>query len=92
MVPPALLARCPAKLNLTLRVLGCRDFSRVDMMMDEGENPFVLEVNTIPGFTATSLLPKAAAKAGMNFSELVMKILDMALARRGAVDSQRSLQ
>lgn len=61
------------------RALGCRHFSRVDLLLDEQNNPFVLEVNTIPGFTATSLLPKAARYQGIAFSELCLTLLKMAL-------------
>lgn len=59
-------------------VLGCEGFGRVDLRLtDEGE-PYVLEVNTIPGFTGTSLVPKAAAAAGINFSALCSRIIDSA--------------
>lgn len=59
--------------------LGCRSFSRVDMMLDKMERLFVLEVNTIPGMTERSLLPKAADAAGLNFSRLWVKLIDNAL-------------
>jgi D-alanine-D-alanine ligase len=54
--------------------LGCRGMSRVDMMV-VGDEPFVLEVNTIPGMTPTSLLPDAAKAAGISFSELLDRII-----------------
>jgi D-alanine-D-alanine ligase len=57
------------------RALSCRGAARVDYMIREKEF-FCLEVNTIPGMTETSLLPKAAAEAGVTFNELVMQILD----------------
>ncbi|MCK4535982.1 MAG: D-alanine--D-alanine ligase [Desulfuromonadales bacterium] len=57
------------------RVLGCRGAARVDFMVNEREF-YCLEVNTIPGMTETSLLPKAAAHAGISFSELVQRILE----------------
>ncbi|MFH1360067.1 MAG: D-alanine--D-alanine ligase [Candidatus Omnitrophota bacterium] len=60
------------------QALGCRDFSRVDMMVDEQQQPFVLEVNTIPGFTSTSLLPKAAKIQGFSFTQLCLKLIDLA--------------
>ena len=56
-------------------VLGCEGCARVDMMANERENAFVLEVNSMPGMTATSLVPKAAQFAGIDFPELVEKIL-----------------
>lgn len=57
------------------RVIGCRGAARVDFMVREREF-YCLEVNTIPGMTETSLLPKAAAHAGIAFSELVQRILE----------------
>lgn len=54
--------------------LGCRGAARVDFMI-RGTEIFCLEVNTIPGMTETSLLPKAAGKAGMSFTQLVLEIL-----------------
>ncbi|MEK7822258.1 MAG: D-alanine--D-alanine ligase, partial [Planctomycetota bacterium] len=56
------------------KALGCSDFSRVDMMCDELGSLYLLEVNTIPGFTERSLLPKAAQATGMSFSQLCSKI------------------
>ena len=64
------------------RCLGCRDVSRVDVRMDPNDQNFVLEVNTLPGMTETSLLPKAAAAAGISFQELCDQLVRMA-ARRG---------
>lgn len=50
--------------------LGCRNFSRVDMILNKNDEIYVLEVNTIPGFTERSLLPKAAAAANISFVDL----------------------
>lgn len=61
------------------RTLGCSSFSRVDMMMDLSGRIFVLEVNTIPGMTERSLLPKAAQAVGLRFGELCVRILENAL-------------
>ena len=61
--------------------LGCNSFSRVDMMMDIHGSLFVLEVNTIPGMTERSLLPKAAQTCGLRFSSLCVKILENALRK-----------
>ncbi|MHC4557540.1 MAG: D-alanine--D-alanine ligase [Planctomycetota bacterium] len=58
--------------------LGCRHFARVDFILSADANPYVLEVNTIPGFTTHSLLPKAAAKAGFSMSDLCAKIVEAA--------------
>lgn len=60
------------------RVLGCKGFSRVDMLLDERNNLYLLEVNTIPGFTEKSLLPKAAKAAGISFPSLCERIVDLA--------------
>lgn len=57
--------------ELAHAALGCRDFSRVDIRLDRSGRPFILELNSIPGFTEKSLLPKAARKAGVEFPELV---------------------
>ncbi len=66
------------------RAAGCRDYSRVDVMLRRSDNrPFVLENNTLPGMTETSLLPKAAAAVGIGLEELCSRIVTMALARRG---------
>ncbi len=59
------------------KILGCCGIARVDIMLDSNNNPYVLEVNTIPGMTATSLVPKAAAAAGISFSDLCEKLLSM---------------
>ena len=64
------------------RALGCRDLSRVDVILPPEGEPQVLEVNTIPGFTSHSLVPKAAARAGLSFGRLCERIV--ALARRRA--------
>ena len=61
------------------KLLGCRCFSRVDIMLDCNQRPVVLEVNTIPGFTATSLLPKAAASCGIDFARLCQRMIASAL-------------
>ncbi len=55
-------------------LMGCKGYARVDFMYD-GSTPYVLEVNTLPGMTSTSLLPKAAAKSGISFEKLVESIL-----------------
>lgn len=85
---------CPADLSptvatelqqLALKVfttVGARGFARVDFILDEQENPYVLEINTIPGLTPASLLPKAAVAAGMTFEQLIAKVLAEAVARR----------
>ncbi len=65
------------------RALGCEGATRVDLIVDGSGTPFLLEVNTIPGMTETSLLPKIAALAGYDFLSLVEEIVLDALNRRG---------
>lgn len=59
------------------RILGCAGWSRVDLILDENEQPFFLETNTSPGMTDHSLVPMAAKAAGISFDELVVKILEL---------------
>ncbi len=80
----ALAARVQEAGRRAHQALGCRHFSRVDLMLDENHQPVVLEVNTIPGLTSTSLLPKAAACLGISYDELCERLVLMALASSGA--------
>jgi len=61
--------------------LGCRDFGRVDFLMDRQGRSYLLEINTIPGFTDHSLLPKAAGRVGIDMAQLCDKIVQMAWQR-----------
>jgi D-alanine-D-alanine ligase len=61
------------------RAVGGRDYARVDVMVRPSGEPIVLEVNTLPGMTETSLLPKAAAAVGLDFAGLCQRMVDMAL-------------
>lgn len=58
--------------------LGCEGCARADFMIDSEQRPYFLEINTIPGMTETSLIPKAAAHSGLSFENLVEKILNSA--------------
>lgn len=78
----AVAARAQRFARLAHERLGCRDFSRVDLMLDDRGNLFVLEVNTIPGMTANSLLPKAALAVRLSMTDLCVQMVEMALARR----------
>ena len=60
------------------RILGCSGASRVDFIVDENNRPCILEVNTLPGMTTTSLLPKIAKSAGLDFNDLVEEIIRIA--------------
>jgi D-alanine-D-alanine ligase len=66
------------------RVLGCRDLSRVDFIVDQENRPWILEINTIPGFTPKSLLPEAAGHDGIGFKELVDRLVRRAFERGAA--------
>src|SRR5919199_1370234 len=77
-IPPGAAAQAEETALAAYRRLGCSGFGRVDMILD-GHTPWVLDANTIPGFTETSTLPLAAEAAGLSFEELVETILDAAL-------------
>ena len=63
------------------KAIGGRDYSRVDVMVRPDGEPVVLEVNTLPGMTESSLLPKAAAAAGISYAELCQNMVDLAMKR-----------
>ena len=68
------------KLSLkAFRALECSGWGRVDFIMDEAGNAWFLEVNTAPGMTNHSLVPQAAAQIGIDFDELVWRILESSL-------------
>ena len=71
----------------THRRIGCRGCTRVDFRITPDGRPFVLEINTVPGMTETSLLPKAAEAAGISYDQLVAKIVQSAL--RPAIGSEK---
>jgi len=84
---------CPAKIDAVLtkkiqelalvafRALGLVVYGRVDVILSDKGEPFVLEVNTIPGMTEASLLPEAAAAAGMSYPDLCLRIIELSRAR-----------
>ncbi|MDB6073972.1 MAG: D-alanine--D-alanine ligase [Verrucomicrobiaceae bacterium] len=87
--------QCPAELDAettkrvqeaamaAFKAIGVEVYGRVDVMLREHDNePFVLEVNTIPGMTSTSLLPKAAAAVGISYPELCARIIEISLFER----------
>lgn len=81
-VEPRILQRAEMVALSAHMALGCRGATRVDLIVDGEGNPYVLEVNTIPGMTETSLLPKIAGLSGLNFSLLIEEILKEAITRR----------
>ena len=84
---------CPARINDTMtekaqktaktahRALFCKGYSRTDMILKD-QNIYVLETNTIPGMTATSLFPQAAGKAGISFSQLLDRLIELSMEDR----------
>jgi D-alanine-D-alanine ligase len=89
---------CPAKIDATstkkiqelalqaFRALGLMVYARVDVILSDRGEPFVLEVNTIPGMTETSLLPEAAAVAGISYVDLCVRIIELSRARTEGSD------
>jgi len=61
--------------------VGCESYGRIDFRLDKDFNPFCLEINTLPGLTSTSLLPKAAKADGISFEELINKIIRNTLTK-----------
>lgn len=74
-------AECQRVAIAAHRVLGCRGMSRSDTIVTEGGEVYLLEVNTIPGMTATSLLPDSARAAGIEFPDLCERLVTLALER-----------
>lgn len=72
------MRRCRAAGLAAFKALGCRGFGRVDLRLSVSGRAYVLEVNTVPGFTETSLLPKAAKAAGLEFPALCDRIMQSA--------------
>jgi D-alanine-D-alanine ligase len=79
---PAVTERCLEAAHAAHLALGCRDLSRVDAILDEDGVCHILEVNTGPGLTTTSLVPMAADAAGISFTDLAAHLTDRAVARR----------
>jgi len=81
LLPEAQYARTQEISKLAFQALGCRDLARVDFVVPENGEPVVLEVNTLPGMTPTSLYPDAARAAGISFQDLVAHLVERAWAR-----------
>ncbi len=77
---PATTQRVQAAALAAHQALGVEVYSRVDVLLDAAEDAYVLEVNTIPGMTSTSLLPKAAQAVGIGYPELCARIIELSLA------------
>jgi D-alanine-D-alanine ligase len=81
-LPQDLVEQCRALAEKANAIVGARDLARIDIMIDgETNKPYLLEINTLPGFTPKSLLPEAAAHAGIKFPQLVDRLVRRAAAR-----------
>jgi D-alanine-D-alanine ligase len=81
-LPPDLIEKCQRLAEKGNAIVGARDLARVDIMIDQkSHEPYMLEINTLPGFTPKSLLPEAAAHAGIKFPQLVDRLVKRAAAR-----------
>ncbi|MGC8493302.1 MAG: D-alanine--D-alanine ligase family protein [Syntrophobacteraceae bacterium] len=79
-ISPELTAKAQGFARCAHEALHCRGYSRTDMILS-GDDFYVLETNTIPGMTATSLFPQAAAKAGLGFPELLDRLIELAMEK-----------
>jgi D-alanine-D-alanine ligase len=77
-ISEAVAAKCSAYALETFRAVGCRHYARVDIRLDRDHKPHILEINTLPGCTETSLFPKAAAKAGIGFEKIIETLVENA--------------
>jgi D-alanine-D-alanine ligase len=77
--PPRVFERAQVLSRQVFEIVGCRHLARVDWMVDREQRLWFLEINTLPGFTSHSLVPKAAAHAGTSFDELVERLVWLAL-------------
>ena len=80
-LPAQVVESCRQLARQANEAVGARDLSRIDLMLDEEHHPYLLEINTLPGFTPKSLLPEAAAHAGIPFGPLVDRLARRAYAR-----------
>ena len=78
-IPDEVADRCKEQAILAHKALGCRGLSRTDMIIDADGTPWTLETNTIPGMTATSLIPDAARAVGIGFEDLCRLLVELAL-------------
>jgi len=78
-LPTTLVEELNDQTKLAFDSIGCKDYGRVDFRIDENNKPYCLEVNTLPGMTSHSLLPKMARADGIEFDELIEVIIESAL-------------
>ncbi len=80
-LPADVVEQCRAIVKKANAIIGAIDLARIDVMLDHQNNPYLLEINTLPGFTPKSLLPEAAAHAGVPFGPLVDRLVRRAEKR-----------
>jgi len=85
-LPPEVEAQIQAHAAALFDACGCRDFARIDFLLDD-QQPYFLEINTLPGLTATSLLPKSAACVGFDFESLACELVAPAIERFRACET-----
>ena len=78
----AMTRRVQEASHAAFKAAGTEVYGRVDCLLRADGSPFILEINTIPGMTSSSLLPKAAAAVGIDFPELCRRIIELSLAAR----------
>lgn len=83
-LPEAVTSRIQSAAEQLFSACGCRDFARIDFLLDESNEPYFLEINTLPGLTSTSLLPKSATCIGLDFEALAVELVSGALQRKEA--------
>jgi D-alanine-D-alanine ligase len=81
-LPPEVVENCREIARAANDAVGARDLARIDIMLDSSNRPYLLEINTLPGFTPRSLLPEAANHAGIAFGPLVDRLVRRAAGRR----------
>jgi D-alanine-D-alanine ligase len=89
-LPAETLRHCMARAEAACLAAGASGAPRVDMIVADGGEPVILEINTIPGMTETSLLPKSAAAAGIEFDALCLRILATAGLHEGRASTMAS--
>jgi D-alanine-D-alanine ligase len=80
-LPKAIYKKAGSLALLVHKLIGCRAYSRVDMII-ANDKPYILEINTLPGMTPTSLLPQAALKAGISYPELLKLMIHYSLTEK----------
>jgi D-alanine-D-alanine ligase len=80
-LPEEVVDQCWELARKANEIVGARDLARVDIIVDQSHQPYLLEINTLPGFTSTSLLPEAANKAGVPFDKLCDRLVRRAAER-----------